>query len=212
MGNYLMDISTLIRILARKVALAADTGQKSVLSPLRAEVGQLVTGLDGDDVDRASPAFRFGAYDALGRVISALEDQMLSEETCNMLLGSKHYVRILEAVREYPGESQTSNDIDDLLREGLVILSPTAERGRTYSLTGWGQKALEFALRRQKQLEPGVSGADQPPVEGQHPHEGAAEDEPVNVADQYGADEISRVWYGGPETTPAATGAHRRGA
>jgi len=149
--------------LARRIAFAAETRDRAELEQIRRDCVDLILDVDPDSVDEKSPSYRYGSFDVLASIVSALEEQTLSANTCELLSKSGR-ARILNAVVGYPGrnqkqlssalgiqESNLAIYLRELLDERLLEPSPrNLARGRCYTLTPWGKKAWEKIVASHK--------------------------------------------------------------
>jgi DNA-binding MarR family transcriptional regulator len=148
-----------LRELARRVAKATDTRTKAALTNARAACAQLITGIDPDRVRRDSPEYSYGGYEALTSLLSALDEQTLSDGTCRLLRKSGR-ARVLNALVTHQGrnqkelaaalsfkESNLSGYLAELAEDGLIEFEvPSGGRGHAYALTDWGKKAWQHVV------------------------------------------------------------------
>jgi MarR family len=151
------DPRAAIRRLARSLALASHSGSPDVLKEPRIQLAQLTAGLDPDAVDPESADFRFGAAQALGRVLNGLAEQAMSHSTVEMLF-KKQRARVLTSIAAESGspqkelserlgirESNLSRYVQELAGAGLIEPAATAasnKKGKAWELSPWGVKTF----------------------------------------------------------------------
>lgn len=143
-----------VRRLARSLAFAIAGRRQGALGEIRKQLWLMIRDHDLRDIDKSSPMYASGAYDAFSLVISALEEQTLPEETRSMLL---RRANVLNVVAANPGAKQkrlamaleiAESNLTHYLRElsdaGLIERAvPSEGSGHAWALTPWGRKAWD---------------------------------------------------------------------
>src|SRR5262245_42237857 len=98
------DYRRTLAALARRFAFAIES-RSDTYSEIRGKCRELIVGVDPTSVDRSGTSYRYGGFDALCSVISAIEEQTVGASTRELLL-KKERARILNAVESHPGRNQ----------------------------------------------------------------------------------------------------------